>query len=258
MRALKEVLDVVPIADIDPEDYYDFQFSRPAVHFDELGNRELTWPGTEFLRASKQSSEQNPRFGEIFALLGVEPARRWKSFTVEVLEMIEDSEIDSVVFLGAMLADVPHTRPIPVMATSQNAMLRQELGIERSNYEGPVGILSVLGIALEAAGIPSMALWASVPHYVQSAPSPKAALALLIELEKYLGIQFDHASMAEDAFAWERGIDDLAEGDEEMASYITQLERSRDELESERANGDALAQELERFLQGKADDEPRP
>ena len=103
-----------------------------------------------------------------------------------------------------------------------------------------------------------MALWASVPHYVQSAPSPKAALALLIELEKYLGIQFDHASMAEDAFAWERGIDDLAEGDEEMASYITQLERSRDELESERANGDALAQELERFLQGKADDEPRP
>jgi predicted ATP-grasp superfamily ATP-dependent carboligase len=202
---------------------------------------------------------ENPSLGRIHVLLGVEPSRRWQSFTTEVMEMIEDREIDSVLFLGAMLADVPHTRPIGVMATSQNERARAELNIERSHYEGPVGILSVLGIALEKAGIPSVALWASVPHYVHNTPSPKATLALLIEVEKYLGVQFDHGTLADEAFNWERGIDEVAEGDDDMAGYIEQLEKTRDEVESPAASGDALAMEFEKFLRAsdeKSDDKP--
>jgi predicted ATP-grasp superfamily ATP-dependent carboligase len=199
---------------------------------------------------------ENPQLGRIHVLLGVEPSRRWQSFTAEVMEMIEDREIDSVLFLGAMLADVPHTRPISVSATSQNERARNEFNLERSHYEGPVGILSVLGIALEKAGIPSVALWASVPHYVHNTPSPKATLALLVEAEKYLGVQFDHGSLADEAFTWERGIDEVAEGDEDMAGYIAQLEKNRDEVESPAASGDALAMEFEKFL--RASDETPP
>ena len=170
------------------------------------------------------------------------------------MEMIEDREIDAVIFLGAMLADVPHSRPISVVATSQNEAVRKAFDVERSQYEGPVGILSVLGIALEKAKIPSIALWASVPHYVHNTPSPKATLALLVELEKYLGVQFEHGSLADDAFAWERGIDEVAEADEDMAGYIAQLEKNRDEAESPAASGDALAIEFEKFL--RASEEP--
>jgi predicted ATP-grasp superfamily ATP-dependent carboligase len=157
--------------------------------------------------------------------------------------------------LGAMLADVPHTRPITITATSQNELARQELDIERSQYEGPVGILSVLGIEFEKLDIPAVALWASVPHYVHNTPSPKATLSLLIEIEKLLGVQFDHGKLGEDAFAWERGIDEIAEADDEMTSYIKQLEKTRDEVESSAATGDALAKEFEKFLRAESKDE---
>ena len=192
----------------------------------------------------------------ISVLVGTEPARRWKSFATEIMEMVEDREIESVLFLGAMLADVPHTRPIGVTSTSQNDLAREELDIERSQYEGPVGILSVLGIELEKAGIPAVALWASVPHYVHNTPSPKATLALLIEVERLLGVQFEHGKLGEEAFAWERGIDEIAEGDEEMAGYISQLEKTRDEAESSAATGESLAKEFEKFLRAESKDKP--
>ena len=248
-----EKLNADVVATVDPEDYYDFQFARPSVSFDTEGNRQISWPSTDLCAPAVEVVAENPPLGRIHVLLGVEPSRRWQSFTTEVMEMIEDREIDSVLFLGAMLADVPHTRPISVMATSQNEIARSELGLERSHYEGPVGILSVLGIALEKAGIPSVALWASVPHYVHNTPSPKATLALLIEIEKYLGVQFEHGSLADEAFTWERGIDEVAEGDEDMAGYIAQLEKNRDEVESPAASGDALAMEFEKFLRASGD-----
>jgi hypothetical protein len=248
-----EKLNADVVATVDPEDYYDFQFARPSVSFDAEGNRQLSWPSTDLCAPAVEVVAEDPQMGRIHVLLGVEPSRRWQSFTAEVMEMIEDREIDSVLFLGAMLADVPHTRPISVSATSQNELARNELSLERSHYEGPVGILSVLGIALEKAGIPSVALWASVPHYVHNTPSPKATLALLIEAEKYLGVQFDHGSLADEAFTWERGIDEVAESDDDMAGYIAQLEKTRDEVESPAASGDALAMEFEKFL--RASDE---
>lgn len=255
-KFIAEKLNADVVGTVDPEDYYDFQFTRPSVSFDSEGNRQISWPSTDLCAPAVEVVAENPQLGRIHVLLGVEPSRRWQSFTAEVMEMIEDREIDSVLFLGAMLADVPHTRPISVSATSQNERARLELNLERSHYEGPVGILSVLGIALEKAGIPSVALWASVPHYVHNTPSPKATLALLIEAEKYLGVQFDHGSLADEAFTWERGIDEVAEGDEDMAGYIAQLEKNRDEVESPAASGDALAMEFEKFL--RSTDETPP
>ncbi len=242
----KMLADVV--ATVDSEDYYDFQFTRPTVSFDKDGKREIAWPTADFCVPGADALIEHPEYSNLNVLIGTEPSRRWKSFTAEIMEMIEDREIDAVVFLGAMLADVPHSRPISVSSTSQNERVRAELNAERSQYEGPVGILSVLGIALENANIPSIALWASVPHYVHNTPSPKATLALLIEIENLLGITFDHGSLAEEAFTWERGIDEVAEADEEMAGYIEQLEKSRDEAESQAATGDALAMEFEKFL----------
>jgi proteasome assembly chaperone (PAC2) family protein len=246
-KLIAEALQCQVAAEVDPEDYYDFQFTRPSVSFNDEGDRELTWPGTAFMI----STDKDPDLSRFSVLLGTEPARRWKAFTAEVLEMIEDREIDAVVFLGGMLADTPHTRPITVNATSQNESVRSALNIERSSYEGPVGILSTLGIALEEAGVPTMALWAAVPHYVHNSPSPKATLALMAELEKMLGVSFSQGDLADQAFEWERGIDEIAENDEEMAGYIAQLEKNRDEFESEAASGDAIAAELEKFLQSE-------
>ncbi|CAB4628863.1 unannotated protein [freshwater metagenome] len=246
-KVVSESLQCQVAAEVDAEDYYDFQFTRPSVSFDEQGDRELSWPGTTLMI----STDKDPALSRFSVLIGTEPARRWKSFTAEILEMIEDREIDAVIFLGGMLADTPHTRPITVSATSQNERVRTALNVDRSSYEGPVGILSVLAVALEDIGIPTLALWAAVPHYVHNSPSPKATLALMAELQKMLGVSFSQGDLADQAFEWERGIDEIAENDDEMAGYIEQLEKNRDEFESEAASGDAIARELEKFLQSE-------
>jgi proteasome assembly chaperone (PAC2) family protein len=241
-------LDADVIAAVDPEDYYDFQFSRPTVANDEDGQREISWPGAELLRSSKAAAEENPRFSDLYFLLGNEPARRWKTFSAEIMEFIEDCEIDRVIFLGAVPSDSPHTRSIKVSRSSQSAKMRKQLAIEPSEYEGPVGIISVLAMSLEEAGIPSVALWAPVPHYVHNSPSPKATFALLVELETLLGLQFNHGTLADDAFAWERGIDELAENDEDLATYVSQLESARDAADESAGSAESLALEFERFL----------
>ena len=190
VKTLKEQLDVVPVAEVDPELYFDFQFNRPVVTDDD-GRRRLIWPSAvmfgpavpghtgDALAGDAELDVTGDNAGNIYLLLGTEPSRSWKSFTAEIMDAALAADIGAVVFLGAMLADVPHTRPISVFASSENAAVRAELGIERSTYEGPVGILSVIADQAEKAGIPTVSLWASVPHYVHNAPSPKAVLALL-------------------------------------------------------------------------------
>jgi len=248
LRHLVTELDAQLIGAVDPEDYYDFVFSRPTVTSDVEGTREISWPGAEILRASKDKIDENPRFADIFLLIGNEPARRWKTFCAEIMEYVEDCEIDRVLFLGAVPSDSPHTRPIKISKSSQSAQIRQQLGIEPSDYEGPVGIISILAMSLEQAGIPALALWAPVPHYVHNSPSPKAMFSLLLELERILGLQFAHGTLADEAFAWERGIDELAEGDDELASYVSQLESARDAADESAGRAESLALEFERFL----------
>lgn len=277
VRALKKLLDLYPIAEVDPEDYFDYQFNRPSIANDDEGNRSLVWPGVTIYGPTKPNSA--PAVGiaddaelrvsgangsNVYLLLGTEPSRGWKTFTREILDVVETNEISSIVFLGAMLADVPHSRPISVFTSSENAGVRSQLSIERSAYEGPVGILSVLGNAAELAGVTTMSIWASVPHYVHNAPSPKATLALLDKLEEIVDVVIPRGELVTEAQAWETGIDALAGDDDDMASYIAQLEQARDTVDSPEASGEAIAQEFERYLrragdkpgEGTAGDEP--
>ncbi len=265
VKTLKEQLDVVPIAEVDPELYFDFQFNRPVVTADDDGRHRLIWPSAIVygparpgrvapdLAGDADLSVTGDNAANIFLLLGTEPSRSWRSFTAELMDVALAADIGAVVFLGAMLADVPHTRPISVFASSENAAVRAELGVERSGYEGPVGILSALAEGAEDVGIPTLSIWASVPHYVHNAPSPKAVLALIDKLEELVDVTIPRGSLVEEAAAWEAGIDALAADDEEMAAYIQQLEQARDTVDSPEASGEAIAQEFERYLRRRGD-----
>lgn len=244
-RFLIDVTDGKAVSEIETQDFYDFQFARPQVYLDEEGQRQLRWPNTQMYR---------PHLNELFnlrVLLGVEPNRNWVEFSRQVADRSEEDEIDSVIFLGSLLADVPHTRSIQVTATSTNSDVYGLPNVEKSLYEGPVGILSVLGMEFEKRGIPTMSLWASVPHYVQHGSSPKATLALVTELEKFLGIQFEHGDLASEAFKWERSLDELTDSDEDLAEYVESLEKTRDEIDG--ADGDIIAREVEQFLRDSED-----
>ena len=266
VRALKELLDLYPIAEVDPEDYFDYQFNRPSIANDDEGNRSLVWPGVTVYGPTRPNSAPAVGIAEdaeltvsgangpnVYLLLGTEPSRGWKTFTREILDVVETNEISSIVFLGAMLADVPHSRPISIFTSSENAEVRSQLSIERSAYEGPVGILSVLGNAAELAGVTTMSIWASVPHYVHNAPSPKATLAILDKLEEIVDVVIPRGELVTEAQAWETGIDALAGDDDDMASYIAQLEQARDTVDSPEASGEAIAQEFERYLRRTGD-----
>ncbi|MDF1479938.1 PAC2 family protein [Leifsonia sp. H3M29-4] len=262
VRTLKEQLDVYPIAEVDPEDYFDYQFNRPSVAVDEEGNRRLVWPGVTIYGPTRPNSGEPG--SNVYLLLGTEPSRGWKTFVSEILEVVQANEIEAIVFLGALLADVPHSRPISVFTSSENREVRQQFGMERSSYEGPVGILSVLGDAAEKAGIRTVSIWASVPHYVHNAPSPKATLAIIDKLEEIIDVVIPRGDLVTESAAWESGIDALAGDDDDMASYIEQLEQARDTVDSPEASGEAIAQEFERYLRrggdkpegGAAGDEP--
>ena len=238
---------------IDPEDYYDFQFSRPIVKNVEDGKRELIWPTTELIGATSDVVESFPKMENLFVLTGPEPSRKWRAFADEIMEFIEDREIEAVLFLGAMLADVPHSRPIQVFKSSPYKEVRDLYGAELPQYEGPVGILSVIAERLQLENLPFLSFWAAVPHYVHNTPAPKAALALLQSVEDVVNVGLENSNLAEQSFEWERGIDEVAEQDDEMANYIESLEQRRDSMDSEQIDGEALAFEFEKYLQQNKD-----
>lgn len=241
---LRESGDYKPVFSIDPELYFDYQYTRPQITTDGDGTRTLRWPEATILRPARAT-----RGTQLWLLTGVEPARAWQAFASEFLDVALREDITGFVALGSMMSDVPHTRPISIFSGSENEQLRTALSLERSTYEGPVGILSVLSHAADAAGIPSASLWASVPHYVAGhTPSPKATLALLDRLEDLTGAKIDRGDLPTEAVAWEASIDAAAADDEEMTEYIKQLERTRDTWDSPEASGDAIAQEFERYL----------
>jgi hypothetical protein len=245
-RFIASAVKATEVYSVDSQEYFDFQFARPQVFLNEEGKREFRWPTVTLMRP------ELPGLFDIRILLGVEPSRNWLTFSKEIADAIDGEEVDSVIFMGSMLADAPHTRPIQVTATSVNDSVCAETGAEKSLYEGPVGILSILSSELESRGIPTMSLWAAVPHYVHNGPVPKATLALVNSLETYLELQFEQGELPSEAFKWERAIDELVEGDEELQEYVSQLEKSRDELES--ANGESLAREVEKFLRDAEDE----
>jgi hypothetical protein len=254
LAQLRESGSYEPVFSVDPELYFDYQYTRPHIASDADGKRVLRWPEATMFRPTSTT-----RGTQLWLLAGVEPARAWQAFAQELIDVALREDITGLVSLGSMMSDVPHTRPISVFAGSDSEQLRNRLGLERSTYEGPVGILSVLGHAADAAGIPSASLWASVPHYVGGhTPSPKATLALLDRLEDVTSAKIPRGDLASEAAAWEASIDAAAADDEEMTEYIRQLERTRDTWDSPEASGDAIAQEFERYLRRGGEGPAKP
>ncbi len=235
--------DAEVVAELDPEDYYDFQMTRPLISVDEDGSRSLTWPTTRVFVARPPGAAR-----DIVLLRGIEPNMRWRQFCEELLEIAETLGVRLVVALGALLADTPHTRPVPVTGSVSDPVLGDRLGLEQSRYEGPTGITGVFQDACAAADMPSLSLWAAVPHYVAQPPCPKATLALLGRLEDLLDIAVPVEDLVEDARAWERGVDEMARDDGEIADYVKALEEARDTSDLPEASGDAIAREFERYL----------
>ncbi len=246
---LLSVWDPTLVAAIDPEDFYDFQMNRPLIETDEQGHRRLTWPSTQLSVVSPPGSLR-----DVILLRGIEPNMRWRQFCAELLAAADELEVSLVVTFGALLADSPHTRPIPVSGSSTEPEIQDRLGLEASHYEGPTGIVGVFQDACIRSDVPAVSFWAAVPHYVAQPPCPKATLALLGQLEDLLEIPIPLGDLQEEARAWERGVTELAEDDEEIGEYVRALEESRDTAELPEASGEAIAREFERFL--KRQDRP--
>ena len=253
---IKDKLASELLIEVDDQDYFDLLRQRPIIVLDEHGERDFLWPSIELFGPGPRTPIQQKDLS-LYFLTGQEPALQWQHLISELVEVIEDRDIQAVIMLGSLAAETPHTRPIKVYKNSQTASVRNALGIERSNYDGRAGFMSVLGHAIEKAGIPTISIWAQVPHYVASMPSPKAALALINDLEIMLGFTVDHKEISEAAFEWERSVDTFVEGDEDLQNYITVLEKTRDEAEAEELTTDQLALEFEKFLrQNEGDAEP--
>ena len=237
-----------PVGAIDPEDYYDFQVTRPVTEVAEGATQRLVWPTTRLLTAT-----QNPAGRDLVLVHGIEPNMRWRRFCAELVAAFTELRAEMVVLLGALLADSPHTRPVPVTTSASDKALAAGLHTSPADYKGPTGITGVLQHECAEAGIAAVSLWAAVPHYVAQPPSPKATLALLRAVEDLLDISLPLADLAADARAWERGVDELAEQDSEVADYVRTLEEAKDATELPEASGDAIAAEFERYLRRRRD-----
>lgn len=246
-------------ADIDPEGFLDFQASRPHVTLDEGLTRRIQWPENAFYAGRIAGTDR-----DAVLLIGVEPNFRWRAFVDLVASLAHELDVELVVTLGALLADVPHTRPSPVTGTASDPKLVEELGLQHSRYEGPTGIVGVLHDACRAAGLRSVSLWAAVPHYVSLAPSPRAARALCERLGTLLDVAVDVTELVEAEESYAEQVSEAVSTDAETAAYVEELERRADSLEElveERGlpSGDALAAELTRYLRERerdGEDEP--
>lgn len=240
---LLSIWDNTLIGSFDPEDFYDFQVNRPMVFVDDSKVRKITWPTTEAYGIL------TPQFEfDLVVIKGLEPSMRWKTFTSDLLDLADDLEVSMILTVGSLLADTPHSRPISVSGSGSHPDIAKRLGVEVSRYEGPTGILGILQEAAQRRGIDAISLWAAIPHYASSPPSPKATLALVNALEDFLDISIPLGDLPEQGKMWESAIDEMAQEDPELGEYVRQLEASKDETELPEATGEAIAREFERYL----------
>ena len=239
-----------PIAAIDPDDFYDFQVNRPVIEVVAGKTERLVWPTT---RLSLARTSDTGLSRDIVLVHGVEPNMRWRGFTDELIEGLTELGVEMMILIGALLADSPHTRPVPVQVSGSESKLLHGVGSEPSDYKGSSGIVGVLQYMAAAADIPVVSLWASVPHYVAQSPSPKVTLALLRAVEDVLDVSLPQADLPEEARAWERGVDELAQQDSDVAEYVRTLEEAKDATDLPEASGDAIAREFERYLRRRGD-----
>jgi len=247
---LELIWDAEPFAELDSEEYYDYQVNRPQVRLVDGVTREIDWPTTRLSLCSPPGSDR-----DVVLLHGIEPSMRWRSFCDAIIELVDEFEVHTVVLLGALLADTPHTRPVPVTGTAYSSEAAEQFKLQTSRYEGPTGITGVLQDAFVRAGIPAVSFWAAIPHYVSNPPNPKATVALLRRVEDVLDLEVPLGELPLLAEEWEQTVTDMIEDDEEIAEYVRTLEERGDaEAEEDiseviaKIDGDALAAEFERYL----------
>jgi len=252
VKYLGDGWDADPVASIDPEEFFEFQATRPQVRLVDGETREIDWPANDFHAAVVDGPN------DIVLLLGTEPQLKWRRFCAEVLEVARALDVSQVITLGALLADVAHNRPVSLIGTASDRELIERYGLERSRYEGPTGITGVLSHTCAKEGIPAMSLWAAVPHYVGGAPSPKAALALVQRASEVVRAPVRTAALEIAATAYEREIDQLVEDDEDLQGYVARIEELRAEEEAEDhaegVSGERLVAEVEQFLRERRRD----
>lgn len=251
---LRRVWAAEKMAEIDPEEFFDFQAVRPNVELVDGFTRKINWPENVFWSAELEGDH------DIILLIGTEPSHRWRTFSELVTEVARQNEVRLVVTLGALLADVPHSRPVHITGTAGDEQLVERLGLQRSQYEGPTGIVGVLHDACSQAGIPSASLWAAVPHYLAVSPNPKAALALVEKARELIGVPAAAGELEQATRAYEDRVNDMIASDDDVRAYVQMLEERSDDDGAEQRDpidatnlpsGDALAAELERFLREK-------
>jgi predicted ATP-grasp superfamily ATP-dependent carboligase len=244
---LASALEARRFARIDSEEFYDFQANRPCVQFNDSGEREIAWPTVEVFEAA---APRAPR--DLVLVQGVEPSMRWRAFSSHLIDLAEALGVQLVVSLGALLGDVPHTRPVAMTGHASDPSLMERLGMQASTYEGPTGIVGVLHSASAQAGLPSASLWAGVPHYVAAAANPKAALALVRRLEGLIGVSVDVSELESAAADYERQVGLAVQSDPDIQAFVERLEQaveSDEEVSLEDVpSGDILAREFQRFL----------
>ena len=255
LRFLIESFGAEAVAKIDPEEYFDFSETRPTVTLEGGRARVIEWPELVFHAAAVTGAER-----DLVLLEGPEPSLRWRTFSRTVIDAARELGSDEVVTLGALLADVPHTRPTHITGLASDETLIERLGFERSSYEGPTGIVGVLHDACAKAGLPSSSLWASVPHYVAAAPNPKAALALVRKFEGLARVAVDASALEEAAEDYERQVSAAVASDPDVKAFVERLEQTMDESEEMSPpqripSADAIARDFQRFLRQRGPEE---
>lgn len=247
---LVEEWDAEVFAELDPEDFYDFQAVRPVIQPTDNGSREIVWPTPTLYLAHPPHLDR-----DVLLLRAIEPNYRWNTFCLNVVELAKRAGVTELVTLGALLADSPHSRPVPLTGMTNDPIMLERLSLDQSRYAGPIGITSVLNDIASREGLVTASIWAAVPHYVADPPCYKATLALLGGLEDALGIGLPQGVLREMADAWQRGADELIEQDEELAEYVQSLEGELEAGELPEASGDAIAREFERYLRRRPPEE---
>jgi hypothetical protein len=239
---LEQAWSAKNVAELDPEEFYDFQVNRPTVAQGENGGRKITWPTTRFAVASPPGADN-----DVVLIRGIEPSTRWRTFCGEVLELCHSLEVSKVVLLGALLADVPYARPLPISGTAVERGDVERFGLTPTRYEGPTGIVGILHDACQKAELEAVSFWVHVPHYANNPPCPKATLALLHRIEEVLDLQVPMGDLPEESAQWEERLRAAAEQDAELAEYVRELEERAGEDMSPQS-GDEIAQQIERYL----------
>jgi proteasome assembly chaperone (PAC2) family protein len=254
---IRDHFDSTDVAHIDPEEFFDFTAVRPTVRLTEGRTRKIEWPSNAITAAEVPGAE-----GDLVMLHGVEPSLRWGRFTQAVVDVANELGARMVITLGALLADVPHSRPVAVTGLASDDALVEKLGFERTSYEGPTGIVGVLHHTLAKAGVQSASLWASVPHYVAAAPNPKVALALLRAFEGAAGVAVEATELEEAAETYEEQVSAAVASDPEVKAFVERLESAMDEVEAESApeenlpSGETIASDFQRFLRQRGPSGP--